>query len=192
MPAAGNCDSPDATRAERTRAARMLSATGGALATRSAGILGHVDKNRRASDWLMQGCLLEAASGERIGVSDDEWALIGPLLPAERGRAADPRATTGPISKAWSGWREQRLPAGSPLASDRRVRSHAGGARRRDRAGYHRGHDRQHRRPCAPLRRPAEKGDQEQGVERPDQLALARPAGERRCSPQHPPWVRRL
>ena len=24
--------------------------------------------------------------GERIVVSDDEWALIGPLLPAERGR----------------------------------------------------------------------------------------------------------
>ncbi len=38
----------------------------------------------------MQGCLLEAALGERIGVSDDEWALIGPLLPAEHGRGCRP------------------------------------------------------------------------------------------------------
>ena len=28
--------------------------------------------------------------GERIGVSDAEWALIGPLLPAERGRGCRP------------------------------------------------------------------------------------------------------
>lgn len=28
--------------------------------------------------------------GERIGVSDDEWALIGPLLPSERGRGCRP------------------------------------------------------------------------------------------------------
>ena len=28
--------------------------------------------------------------GERIGVSDDEWAVIGPLLPAERGRGCRP------------------------------------------------------------------------------------------------------
>ena len=28
--------------------------------------------------------------GERVGVSDDEWALIGPLLPAERGRGCRP------------------------------------------------------------------------------------------------------
>lgn len=28
--------------------------------------------------------------GERIGVSDEEWALIGPLLPAERGRGCRP------------------------------------------------------------------------------------------------------
>jgi len=39
---------------------------------------------------LIQGCLLGAALGERIGVSDDEWALIGPLLPAERGRGCRP------------------------------------------------------------------------------------------------------
>ncbi|PAQ00657.1 MAG: transposase [Mesorhizobium sp.] len=31
-----------------------------------------------------------AALGERIGVSDEEWALIGPLLPAERGRGCRP------------------------------------------------------------------------------------------------------
>ena len=30
------------------------------------------------------------ALGERIGVSDDEWALIGPLLPAEHGRGCRP------------------------------------------------------------------------------------------------------
>ncbi len=28
--------------------------------------------------------------GERIGLSDDEWTLIGPLLPAERGRGCRP------------------------------------------------------------------------------------------------------
>lgn len=28
--------------------------------------------------------------GERIGVSDEEWAIIGPLLPPERGRWARP------------------------------------------------------------------------------------------------------
>ena len=28
--------------------------------------------------------------GERIGVTDEEWALIGPLLPAERGRGCRP------------------------------------------------------------------------------------------------------
>ncbi len=33
---------------------------------------------------------MEAALGERIGVSDDEWALIGPLLPSERGRGCRP------------------------------------------------------------------------------------------------------
>jgi len=28
--------------------------------------------------------------GERIGVADEEWAIIGPLLPPERGRCARP------------------------------------------------------------------------------------------------------
>jgi len=35
---------------------------------------------------LIQGFFLEEALGERIGLTDEEWALIGPLLPAERGR----------------------------------------------------------------------------------------------------------
>lgn len=39
---------------------------------------------------LIQGCLLKAALGERIGVSDEEWALIGPLLPPEHGRGCRP------------------------------------------------------------------------------------------------------
>ena len=33
---------------------------------------------------------MEAALGERIGVSDAEWVLIGPLLPAEHGRGCRP------------------------------------------------------------------------------------------------------
>jgi transposase len=33
---------------------------------------------------------LEAALGERVGVSDAEWAIIGALLPAERGRGCRP------------------------------------------------------------------------------------------------------
>ena len=33
---------------------------------------------------------MEAALGDRIGVSEDEWALIGPLLPSERGRGCRP------------------------------------------------------------------------------------------------------
>src|SRR3546814_1242125 len=48
----------------------------------------------RISDWSSDVCssdlLLEAALGERIGVADEEWALIGPLLPAERGRGCRP------------------------------------------------------------------------------------------------------
>jgi transposase len=37
-----------------------------------------------------KGVFWEAVLGERIGVSDDEWALIGPLLPSERGRGCRP------------------------------------------------------------------------------------------------------
>lgn len=39
---------------------------------------------------MIQGCLLEAALGERIGLSDDEWAIIGVLLPSEHGRGCRP------------------------------------------------------------------------------------------------------
>ena len=45
---------------------------------------------------MIQGCLLEAALGERIGVSDGEWALIGPLLPSERGRGCRPAGDNRP------------------------------------------------------------------------------------------------
>ena len=34
--------------------------------------------------------------GERIGISDDEWALIGPLLPSERGRGCRPAGDNRP------------------------------------------------------------------------------------------------
>ena len=34
--------------------------------------------------------------GERIGISDDEWALIGPLLPSERGRGGRPAGDNRP------------------------------------------------------------------------------------------------
>lgn len=33
---------------------------------------------------------MEAALGERIGVTDEEWGVIGPLLPPERGRGCRP------------------------------------------------------------------------------------------------------
>lgn len=39
---------------------------------------------------MIQGCLLEAALGERIGLADDEWAIIGALLPSEYGRGCRP------------------------------------------------------------------------------------------------------
>ena len=39
---------------------------------------------------MIQGCLLEAALGERIGLSDAEWDVIGTLLPPERGRGCRP------------------------------------------------------------------------------------------------------
>ena len=39
---------------------------------------------------MIQRWLLEAALGERIGLSDEEWAIIGALLPPERGRGCRP------------------------------------------------------------------------------------------------------
>lgn len=35
--------------------------------------------------------------GERIGVTDEEWALIGPLLPPERGRGCRPASDNRPF-----------------------------------------------------------------------------------------------
>ena len=37
-----------------------------------------------------------AQLGERIGISYDEWAMIGPLLPAERGRGYRPAGDNRP------------------------------------------------------------------------------------------------
>ncbi|WP_414712622.1 transposase [Sphingobium sp.] len=34
--------------------------------------------------------------GERIGVSDEEWAVIGPLLPPEQGRGCRPAQDNRP------------------------------------------------------------------------------------------------
>lgn len=45
---------------------------------------------------MIQRCLLEAVLGERIGVSDEEWALIGSLLPPERGRGCRPAGDNRP------------------------------------------------------------------------------------------------
>lgn len=43
-----------------------------------------------AESGLIQGFHLEASLDERIGLTDEEWALIGPLLPPERGRDCRP------------------------------------------------------------------------------------------------------
>jgi len=45
---------------------------------------------------LIQRCFLEAVLGERIGVTDEEWALIGSLLPPERGRGCRPAGDNRP------------------------------------------------------------------------------------------------
>ncbi|WP_371514784.1 transposase [Brevundimonas denitrificans] len=73
---------------------------------------------------LIQGCLLEAALGERIGVSDDEWELIGPLLPSERGRGCRPaqdnrRYFEGMmwIARTGAQWRHCRMSMASGTAS---------------------------------------------------------------------------
>ena len=36
------------------------------------------------------GCFWDAGVGERFGVSDEEWMLIGRPLPSERGRDCHP------------------------------------------------------------------------------------------------------
>jgi transposase len=55
--------------------------------------------------------------GERIGVTDAEWAIIGPLLPPERGRWARPagdnrRYFEGMLWIAWTGSQWRHLPDG--------------------------------------------------------------------------------
>lgn len=64
---------------------------------------------------MIQSCLLKAALGERIGVSDEEWALIGPLLPPERGRGCHPaqdnrRSFEGMMWMARTGSQWRHLP----------------------------------------------------------------------------------
>lgn len=39
---------------------------------------------------MIQRCHLKAALGERIGLPDAEWEIVGALLPAERGRGCRP------------------------------------------------------------------------------------------------------
>jgi len=59
---------------------------------------------------------LEAALDDRIGTTDAEWALIGPLLPAERGRGCRPAGDNRPffdgmmwMARTGAQWR--RLPS---------------------------------------------------------------------------------
>ena len=64
---------------------------------------------------MIQGCFLEAALGERIGLLDEEWELIGPLLPTERGRGCRPahdnrRFFEGMMWMARTGSQWRRLP----------------------------------------------------------------------------------
>ena len=40
---------------------------------------------------------MEAGLGERIGLSEEEWSLIGPLLPSERGRGCRPAGDNRPF-----------------------------------------------------------------------------------------------
>jgi transposase len=55
---------------------------------------------------------LEAALGEGIGLSEAEWAVIGPLLPSERGRGCRPAGDNRPyfegmmwMARTGSQWR---------------------------------------------------------------------------------------
>jgi len=109
---------------------------------------------------LIQGWLLEAALGERIGVTDEEWEVIGPLLPPERGRGCRPAQDNRPyfegmmwIARTGAQWRHLpdeygkwnsvfRFPALSTMGYDRRVRCHAGDAGGTGGARHSRRHDR--------------------------------------------------
>lgn len=46
---------------------------------------------------MIQRCHLEAALSERIGTTNAEWALIGPLLPPEHGRGCRPAGDNRPF-----------------------------------------------------------------------------------------------
>jgi transposase len=61
---------------------------------------------------LIQGWLLEAGLGERIGVTDEEWEVIGPLPPPEHGRRCRPVQNNRPyfegmmrIARTGAQWR---------------------------------------------------------------------------------------
>ena len=62
---------------------------------------------------MIQRCHLEAALGERIGLSDEAWELIGPLLPPEHGRGCRPAGDNRPffegmmwMARTGSQWRQ--------------------------------------------------------------------------------------
>jgi len=64
---------------------------------------------------LIQGWFLEAAWSERIGVTDEDWGVIEPLLPSERGCGCRPAQDNRPyfegmiwIARTGAQWR--RLP----------------------------------------------------------------------------------
>ena len=64
---------------------------------------------------MIQGCHLEAALGDRIGLSDAEWEVVGALLPSERGRGCRPaqdnrRYFEGMMWIARTGAQSRRLP----------------------------------------------------------------------------------
>lgn len=64
---------------------------------------------------MIQRCHLEAALGERIGLSDAEWEIVGALLPVERGRGCRPaqdnrRYFEGMMWIARTGAQWRRLP----------------------------------------------------------------------------------
>lgn len=78
--------------------------------------------------------------GERIGLSDEEWGVIGLLLPSEQARVCRPAGGNRSffegmmwMARTGSPWRhlpgewemEQRLPLLSALGRDGRVRPHA-------------------------------------------------------------------
>ncbi|QBM76624.1 transposase [Sphingomonas sp. AAP5] len=74
---------------------------------------------------MIQGCLLEAALGERIGVSDQEWALIGPLLPPEHGRGCRPAGDNRRYFEGMMWMARSRPPSqrhGHTLSSDQETR----------------------------------------------------------------------